>query len=487
MMTEAAAAQSESLTAPQQQALTRQSLEWPTDPPSYELIGKIGQGAFASVWKAKSREPNNNSRECAIKVLNLDHVDSNLAEIRLEVHAMRLSSHPNVLTCHAAFVQNTDLWLITQLMRKGSSLHCLQGARRRLLQDGKGLLKMEKHILYILHETLLGLQYIHDNGQIHRDIKAGNILLDGNGDVRIADFGVSGWLVNAGTQQEKAKTFVGTPCWMAPEVMEQIHGYDCKADIWSLGITALELAKGYAPYAKYPPMKVLILTIQEDPPSLDTYDEEDGLDDMETLGMDIEEEEFSKAFRSLVDTCLQKNPAKRPKSLELLQSKYLSAMQDESHRSARRKAMATQVCDLIDDVGSSTSSSNSIPSRAMPGNSPVSIILSQEGENNRPAGTTWVFADGSQVLASSSSNFNTVDGVMEELDQFGLQTGGEHYNREQEAVVAVATEANHQHEPEQATIKEEEDPDDLNAFMDEFELNTQGENFRRPASKQDNE
>ena len=439
-------------------------VQWPADPTAYEFIGKIGQGAFASVWKARGKDKE--GRECAIKVINLDHVDSNLAEIRLEVQAMRLSSHANVLACHTAFVNAKDLWLVTQLMRKGSSLHCLQGARRRLKSEQK-VVKMEDHILYILHETLLGLQYIHDNGQIHRDIKGGNILLDGNGDVRIADFGVSGWLVNAGTQQEKAKTFVGTPCWMAPEVMEQIHGYDYKADIWSLGITALELAKGYAPYAKYPPMKVLILTIQEDPPSLDTYDEEQG-DDYEADDLQIVEEEWSKTFRSLIDTCLQKNPAKRPKSLELLRSKYLSPMQDQSYRQARREAIRSEVCDLVVDVGSTAEGSQSDNgSNRLPGNSPVSIILSKE--ENRPAGTTWVFADGSQVLASSSASNATVDDVMDKLDQFGLQTGGEHYQ-------GKSGDSN-----VQSGEEEEDEPDDLNAFMDEFEMTTQGENFRHPS------
>ncbi len=236
-------------------------VEWPTDPSQFRLKTKIGHGAFASVWRAsttvvslEAQSKSSNAKistsddgdnddndttqqgdlekrqipvECAIKVLNLDHVDSNLSEIRLEVQAMRLSSHPNVLSCFAAFVHSTDLWLVTQLMRKGSSLHCLQVARKRAAQRAREVstdttpvsssvpIKMEQHILYIMHETLLGLQYIHEhNGQIHRDIKAGNILIDHNGDVRIADFGVSGWLVNAGTQQEKAKTFVGTPCWM---------------------------------------------------------------------------------------------------------------------------------------------------------------------------------------------------------------------------------------------------------------------------------
>jgi serine/threonine-protein kinase OSR1/STK39 len=529
--------------------------EWPTDPNSYDLIGKIGQGAFATVWKARITTPataastqdaNANvstTAVCAVKVLNLDHVDTNLAEIRLEVQAMRLSSHPNVLTCYTAFCNDTNLWLVTPLMTKGSSLHSLQAARRALRNQYSSpdsvtaavtqnaaaasnnsqriqSMSMEQHILYILHETLLGLQYIHDNGQIHRDIKAGNILLDGNGDVRIADFGVSGWLVNAGSQKKKAKTFVGTPCWMAPEVMEQVHGYDYKADIWSLGITALELAKGYAPYAKYPPMKVLILTIQEDPPSLDSYnDDDDGDNDNDDVGAGDQvyggPEEFSKAFSALVATCLQKNPAKRPTCQELLQSKYLQSMNDAANRATCKENIRTQVCNLVRDVGSQEAnalqqqeSSNS--NSNMPGNTPISIILQPENKD-RPAGTTWVFADGSQVLSSSATaEASTLDDVMNEMDAFGMQTGGEHYDRlssrstdqllaaganttnstpsrSESAATNTTEEADHRNNNDGAdeaaenrkADEDDDDDDDLNDFMDEFELNTAGEDFRR--------
>lgn len=478
--------------------------EWPTDASHYELMGKIGQGAFATVWGARTKledgnngEPQQPQRYCGVKVLNLDHIDSNLAEIRLEVQAMRLSSHPSVLVCHTAFVTGTDLWLVTQIMRKGSSLHCLQSARRSYRDRGLSI-RMEDHILYIFHETLLGLKYMHENGQIHRDIKAGNILLDGNGEVRIADFGVSGWLEQAGSQQDRAKTFVGTPCWMSPEVMEQVHGYDYKADIWSLGITALELAKGYAPYAKYPPMKVLILTIQEDPPTLDSYDEEDEDDDGDQIVVD---EEFSASFRSLVDICLQKNPARRPTCQELLQSKHLNSLNDESKRAARREAMRTEVCDLVADVGTDEPTNQDnypLSLQQQPAgnnaNTPVSIVLATEDSTkNRQAGTTWVFADGSQVVASSSATKNkssSVDDVMNEIDQFGLQTGGELYSREQQQQqqAAAATAAHEDHDAPidiNAECKfkedtgEEEEEDDLAQFMDDFELTTSGENFKR--------
>lgn len=276
--------------------------------------------------------------------------------------------------------------------------------------------------------------------------------------------------------------------------MEQINGYDYKADIWSLGITAMELAKGYAPYAKHPPMKVLILTIQEDPPSLDTYDEEDcdGIHDWLEC---YDDEEFSKSFRSFIDVCLQKDPSKRPTTSDLLKSKPLSDYQDVEYRERRRRAIVDEVCSLVDDVGSSDVAARSQKAcleadgntkDLPPGHSPVSIFFSKE-EDNRPAGTTWVFADGSQVLSSSATNLATVDDVLDEIDQFGLQTGGEHYGRgdglqqQRQNTTPVVTSQTTQTSVNQEQLDDE--GDDLNAFMDEFEMNTQGENFRRPPSR----
>ncbi|KAG0080798.1 hypothetical protein BGZ92_000468 [Podila epicladia] len=275
------------------------------NPEDYDIRLPIGYGSSAVVYNAYYKPLN---KRVAIKVIDLDMFERNqIDELRRETQVMALCKHANVLRVNGAFVTDSKLYIVTPYLSAGSCLDIMKTA----YPDGFE----EISIATILKQALQGLDYLHKNGHIHRDVKAGNLLMDDDGSVLLADFGVSSSLMENGDRRGMRKTFVGTPCWMAPEVMEQA-GYDYKADIWSFGITAIELATGHAPFAKYPPIKVLMLTLSNDPPTLDR---------------ESTKHRYSKLLKEMIDSCLQKDPTRRPSAEKLLNHSFFKQAKKKSY------------------------------------------------------------------------------------------------------------------------------------------------------------